>query len=55
MTENAVHRTNLPKKNKMDKPYYQDYQAEQIQDVKEENLTVRVMAGIYKTTRTSSP
>ena len=32
----------------MDKPYYQDYQADQIQDVKEEGLTVRVMAGSYK-------
>ena len=32
----------------MDKPYYQDYQAEQIKDVEEDGLKVRVMAGTYK-------
>lgn len=32
----------------MDKPLYQDYQSEQIKDVVEDDLTVRVMAGNYK-------
>lgn len=41
-------RVNLPKKNKLDKPRYQDYQAEEIKTVEEEGLKVRVMAGNYK-------
>lgn len=41
-------RVNLPKKNKFDKPRYQDYQAEDIKTVEEEGLKVRVMAGNYK-------
>ena len=41
-------RINLPKKLKMQKPRYQDYQADSIQDVEEENLKVRVIAGTYK-------
>lgn len=32
----------------MDKPRYQDYQAEQIKTVQEDGLAVRVMAGRYK-------
>lgn len=32
----------------MQKPRYQDYQADSIQDVEEENLKVRVIAGTYK-------
>jgi redox-sensitive bicupin YhaK (pirin superfamily) len=38
----------MPAKNKMDKPRYQDYQADSIKEVEEENLKVRVMAGTYK-------
>lgn len=39
---------NMPAKNKMNKPRYQDYQAESIQTVEEENLKVRVLAGEYR-------
>ena len=41
-------RINLPKELKMQKPRYQDYQAENIQDVEGEDVKVRVMAGTYK-------
>ena len=43
-----TYRINLPKNLKMQKPRYQDYQADSIQDVEEENLKVRVIAGTYK-------
>lgn len=36
---------NLPKKDKFIKPRYQDYKAEEIPVVKEDGMTVRVMAG----------
>ena len=36
---------NLPKKDKMTKPQYQDYQASSIPIVEREGLRVRVMAG----------
>ena len=38
----------MPAKNKMDKPRYQDYQADSIQTVEEGNVKVRVLAGAYK-------
>jgi len=39
---------NKPAKNKMDKPRYQDYQADSIQTVEGDNLKVRVLVGDYK-------
>lgn len=41
-------RINLPKRLKMQKPRYQDYQADSIQDVEEAGVKVRVIAGDYK-------
>jgi len=38
----------MPAKNKMDKPRYQDYQADSIQTVEGDNLKVRVLAGTYQ-------
>ncbi|KAL0023510.1 hypothetical protein WJX79_005408 [Trebouxia sp. C0005] len=41
---------NLPKKDKMVKPRYQDYQAADIPSVDQDGVTVRVMAGSHKGT-----
>lgn len=39
---------NLPKKDKMTQPAYRDIQKQDVQEVKEENTTVRVLSGRYK-------
>lgn len=48
LTAVCAGRLNLPKKNKMDKPRYQDIQADKVKVVEEEGLRVRVLAGTHK-------
>ena len=39
---------NLPKKDKMTQPAYRDIQKQDVQEVKEENATIRVLSGSYQ-------
>jgi hypothetical protein len=39
---------NLPKQDKMTQPAYRDIQKQDVQEVKEENATIRVLSGRYK-------